>query len=251
MNKIYITSDLHLGHDKEFLYRPRGYSNIQDHDKAVEACWNILVDPDDTVYILGDCVLNDTAAGIEILKRLNGHKHLIYGNHETQARMNAYREAGIFESEQYSTMIKYKKYNFYLSHYPTKTNNYDEDKPLRARVINLCGHTHTQDPFLEFDSFGLSYHCELDAHGMLPVDLDQIIENIKSYFEIKKMLKSKEFETKSDELYNKIFDSMKQVDGQMSLFNEEDMKFKAQVFDRGLRASLQVIDDYCDIKELL
>ena len=42
--KVWITSDLHFGHQKEFLYGPRGYdSNIQMMADVVER-WNKKVD---------------------------------------------------------------------------------------------------------------------------------------------------------------------------------------------------------------
>ena len=41
MGRIFVTSDLHFGHDRGFLYEPRGFSNIEDHDEAVIANWNM------------------------------------------------------------------------------------------------------------------------------------------------------------------------------------------------------------------
>ena len=32
MSKIFVTSDTHFGHDRGFLYEPRGFENIQEHD---------------------------------------------------------------------------------------------------------------------------------------------------------------------------------------------------------------------------
>lgn len=34
MGKIFLTSDLHFGHQREFLYGPRGFNTIQEHDEA-------------------------------------------------------------------------------------------------------------------------------------------------------------------------------------------------------------------------
>ena len=71
---------------------------------------------------------------------------------------------------------------FYLSHYPTLTSNLDSNEPLKARVINLCGHSHTQDRWADWDK-GLIYHVEMDAHNCYPVLLDDIIEEIKNKVE--------------------------------------------------------------------
>lgn len=32
---IYVTSDLHLGHDREFIYGPRSFSNVTEHDETI------------------------------------------------------------------------------------------------------------------------------------------------------------------------------------------------------------------------
>ena len=37
---IWITSDLHLQHDKPFIYEARGFSSIQEHDEAIIKNWN-------------------------------------------------------------------------------------------------------------------------------------------------------------------------------------------------------------------
>ena len=78
MGRIFVTSDLHFGHDRGFLYEPRGFDNIEDHDEAVIANWNSVVNEDDDVYVLGDLMLNDNAHGVECIKRLNGTIHIIF-----------------------------------------------------------------------------------------------------------------------------------------------------------------------------
>ena len=32
---IYFTSDLHFGDDKGFIYKPRGFNSIEDHDNTI------------------------------------------------------------------------------------------------------------------------------------------------------------------------------------------------------------------------
>ena len=39
-NNIWFTSDLHFCHDKEFLYKPRGFNSIEEHDTAIIQNWN-------------------------------------------------------------------------------------------------------------------------------------------------------------------------------------------------------------------
>ena len=35
MGKIYFTSDLHFGHDREFSYKPRSFENVEDMNKTI------------------------------------------------------------------------------------------------------------------------------------------------------------------------------------------------------------------------
>ena len=179
MSDIWVTSDSHFGHSKHFLYEPRGFKNIEEHDEAIIQNWNSLVKPDDIVYHLGDVMLNDDEHGLKCLKRLNGHIHLIRGNHCTNARLLKYAECWNVESVgDWATVIKSGKQSIYLSHYPTITSNYDVDKPLKARVINVCGHSHTKDPFADWDK-GLIFHCELDTNNCKPWNLEDILKAIR------------------------------------------------------------------------
>ena len=178
---IYVTSDLHFGHDKFFCYIPRGFTSIEEMNNTIVKNWNEVVTNDDDVYILGDLMLNDNTIGMELLESLNGRLHVILGNHDTDTRRDLYEDSDkVVEVCGYATVIRYKKYNFYLSHYPALTSNHDNNLPLRARVINLCGHSHTEDKFADMDK-GLIYHCEMDAHNCTPVSLDEIIWDIKNY----------------------------------------------------------------------
>ena len=175
MNEIWLTSDTHFGHDKDFVWNARGFENIEQHNQEIIKRWNEVVKKDDIVYHLGDVMLGDLEAGIECLKQLNGQIKIVLGNHDTKNRVKAYKELDNVEVLGYTTILKYKKYHFYLSHYPTLTDNMDEDKPLKARVLNLYGHTHQTTKFLDEQ---LNYHVGIDTHGR-PIKLDNIIEEIK------------------------------------------------------------------------
>lgn len=176
---IFLISDTHFAHNKSFLYEPRGFTNIQEHDAQIIKNWNKVVSFCDDVYHLGDVMLGDNEYGLSCLKQLNGKIHIICGNHCTDARRALYESCYNVEEVIDIKRLRFKGYNFYLSHYPTITSNYDIDKPLKARVINLCGHSHTKDPFVDWDK-GLVYHCELEAHDNKPVLLDDIIIDIKN-----------------------------------------------------------------------
>lgn len=178
MSKIWFTSDLHLCHDRDFVWEARGFKNITEMNRAIWKNWRDLVSYDDDVYVLGDLMLNDNDTAIALIKTLPGKIHVILGNHDTPARIDLYRSCPNIVEVEYGKPFKYKGYNFFLSHYPTLTANGDDSKPLNRRVINLCGHTHTEDAFLDWDK-GLIYHVEVDAHDNKPVLIDDILEQIK------------------------------------------------------------------------
>ena len=180
MGKILLTSDMHFGHRKPFIYEPRGYKTVEEMNEDLIVKWNTVVSDYDTVYVLGDLMLGDNDEGLKCLNRLNGHKVVIYGNHDTDARRQLYRTDfdGLLRAEDAMT-LKYGGYHFFLCHYPCMTGNFDYDKPLKQRLISLCGHTHTQDRWHDWVQ-GPIYHVEVDAHDGYPVELDQIIAEIEA-----------------------------------------------------------------------
>jgi calcineurin-like phosphoesterase family protein len=180
MGRIFITSDWHFGHDKEFLYKPRGFESIQEHDEKVIMRHNLTVTDDDDVYVLGDLMLGDQEYGLNCISKLNGKIHIIVGNHDTIRKLAQYQTLpNVVEVIGWALMYKYGKYHFYLSHYPTITGNYDDKLP-RQCVINLHGHTH-QNYSMDINQWNM-YHVGLDSHQCYPVLIDDIIEDINNNY---------------------------------------------------------------------
>ena len=82
MSRIYLTSDLHLGH--ELVAQTRGFASTEEHDAAVVDGWESTVKENDAIYVLGDLVGNTkhTTYALDVIARLSGTKHLISGNHD-------------------------------------------------------------------------------------------------------------------------------------------------------------------------
>ena len=179
---IWFTSDLHFCHNKEFLYKPRGFNSVWDMNAAIVENWNKVVCPDDTVYLLGDVMLNDNEEGLRLLKQLKGEIHIVYGNHDTVERQYRYELCWNVTSVEIAKTLKYESddghtYRFYLSHYPTVTDSNYGDKPLHKRLINLFGHTHQQNNFYADNPY--MYHVGVDSHNCTPVDIETVIADIK------------------------------------------------------------------------
>lgn len=175
---IYFTSDWHFCHNRAFIYEPRGFSSVEEMNETIIQNHNKIVKENDIIYCLGDCMLNDNQKGMECINRLNGHKVIIRGNHCTNTRIELYKNLPNTEVKGWVDMLKYNGYHFYLSHYPTITSNYDEDRPLKQTILNLHGHTHDRRKFYQDNP--TMYNVALDAHNNTPVSIDQIIEDIKA-----------------------------------------------------------------------
>lgn len=181
---IYCTSDWHFNHDKPFIYEPRGFPSVEEMNEAIIERHNSIVKQGDVVYCLGDCCLGGGGEDIlnenkKLIERLNGQIHIIRGNHCTNKRINMYKTcSNVIECEQYVAILKYRKYNFYLSHYPTITSN-GEFKSLHQVTCNLFGHTHSKALF--YEDVPYIYNVALDAHNCFPVSLDTIIDNMKDF----------------------------------------------------------------------
>lgn len=184
MSEIFFTSDTHFGHQPEFLWKPRGFSSVEEMDEAIIENWNKVVKPTDIVYHLGDTMLNDNAHGLECFKRLNGQIFLIYGNHDSDTRKNLlFTElSGKMLGGWYAYVIKHGKQSIYLSHYPTLTANYSSDKHFSQNVINLHAHTHQKTNFLN-PTNPFMYHVGLDSHSCTPVHIDEVITDIRQRWE--------------------------------------------------------------------
>lgn len=175
MSNVWFISDTHFCHNKEFVWKDRGYDNVEKMNIDLINKWNSSIEYNDIVYHLGDVMLNNDDEGMRILSRLNGDIHIILGNHDTEKRRKLYESIPMNVVDvSYADLFRVNKHiNFYLSHYPTMTANFDDCKKL----WNLSGHTHTADRFaLKQHQI---YNVGVDAHNGYPVNLDEIIEDIR------------------------------------------------------------------------
>lgn len=177
MGKIYFTSDTHFCHNKDFCYEPRGFKTIEEMNEKIFNNWNSIVTDEDDVYHLGDVMLNDDIQGMMYLENLKGKIHIIRGNHDTDTRVERYKQLDNVVEITYATIIKYGKLHLYLCHYPTLTANYDDDKPWHKNLINLFGHTHQQENFYNNNPY--MYHVGVDSHNCKPIEIEEILEEIR------------------------------------------------------------------------
>lgn len=170
--KIWLSSDFHFCHDREFIYKPRGFESVEEMNAAIVENWNKVVHYDDLCFVLGDIMLKDNEKGLKLLSQLNGRLIIIVGNHDTAARIDLYKECRNVEGLAYALVMGYKKHHFFLSHYPSFTGNLEKEA-FSQMTINLYGHTHQKSNF--YNDIPFMYHVGVDSHNCAPVLLNNII----------------------------------------------------------------------------
>lgn len=98
-------------------------------DEAMVERWNSKVKPEDTIYHLGDVVINRKS--LAVVKRLNGRKILIRGNHDLFSDKDYY-EAGFVSLR--GVHVVPGKYVF--THIPV------HPAEIRRFRVNVHGHLH-------------------------------------------------------------------------------------------------------------
>ena len=170
---IYYISDLHFGHRNVLEMDGRPFCSIEEMDETLIRLWNERVTPEDEVYIVGDFAYRNKYSAAWYLRRLNGRKHLIIGNHD---RHTIQDETAMTCFESIGTMCRIMDDNRTVSlcHFPIAEWN-----GKRYGAYHVFGHLHMrQDEVQEFMSrydHALNAGCMIN--GYRPVTLDELIEN--------------------------------------------------------------------------
>ena len=80
---IYFTADMHFGHRAIITMQNRPFESVEEMNRVLLQNFNAVVQKDDTVYIIGDiCHHMKIEDADNLIKKLNGKKYLIRGNHD-------------------------------------------------------------------------------------------------------------------------------------------------------------------------
>lgn len=141
MSKVYVTSDLHLGHKNIYKYREE-FTSMEEHDSYIFS--KIMeLRKQDILLVIGD-FLFDGSHYNEYIERLSKKKcriKLIMGNHDSKKLYNE----GIIEMQ----LPLYQKKNIWLSHCPIHPDE------MRGRKGNIHGHLHKE--VVKKDAIQLKY----------------------------------------------------------------------------------------------
>ena len=167
--KRWITSDLHFGHANIMKFCPvtrAGFRDVNHMDETMIQEWNRDVAAEDEVFILGDVAFHPAQKATEIMRRLNGTKILIEGNHDVKALNDPSFRACFKE------VHKYLRYNHNgqlvcMFHFPIL-----EWDQMHRGAVHFFGHVHGAVTGLE------KYRARdvaFDATGRVVSDFDRMI----------------------------------------------------------------------------
>lgn len=127
---IYYIADMHFGHKNVLRFDNRPFADTDLMDEVLVHNWNERVTDDDTAYMLGDAFWKNEENSVKLIQRLNGHKHLIRGNHDrVHGRLRFHWES----IEQY-VEINDSNTLVIMSHYLYKNQHHG--------AVMLYGHVH-------------------------------------------------------------------------------------------------------------
>lgn len=185
---IFYIADTHFNHENILKLESRPFKTVDEMNETIITNWNSCVSQNDTVYVLGDAFLGEEDKSIKIISRLNGHKHLIVGNHDKiQGRLKFYWES----VSDYAEIIDDNRL-VVLSHYPILFY-----KNQKRNSVMLYGHVHKKSWWQmiekwkeELNQTGIKSNlinvgCMMDYMNYTPKTLDELLIKTKAVNERK------------------------------------------------------------------
>lgn len=169
----FALSDLHLFHKNIQKHCPdtrRGVDYLEMGELLIEQ-WNKDVSPKDRAWIIGDFSFGNIEQTRDVLRRMNGIKCLIIGNHDAEQKWLKDEECRRqFELIRDRYILKYGGMSFVLDHYPIQ-----EWRNKHRGWCHLHGHSHGYTDSWDMRRFDVGVDSRPDA-TMAPWDMDQIVD---------------------------------------------------------------------------
>ena len=159
MSELYVTGDTHFHHSRMAThYRP--YESVEQMNEQMVEAWNDLIRPTDVVWHVGDFSFGSAEKVKEVYARLHGEKHLIVGNHDS----NAVKRLG-WASVHDLHKLKAEGKRYWLCHYPLLTW-----PNAHKGTWHLHGHSHgnLQAPISTRMDVGV------DATGVIAMPIEEV-----------------------------------------------------------------------------
>ena len=168
---IFFTADTHFHHKNIIKYEDRPFTSIEEMNETMIKKWNAKVKPNDSIYIIGDFIFSDGETANKLIKRLNGRKQLIKGNHDSFLRDRSF-DRSLLEWVKDYYLLRINNMKFILFHYPIQVwdcKHHDS--------IHLYGHVHSNKdnhhPLLI--ELGKAYNVGVDVNNYEPISLEEVL----------------------------------------------------------------------------
>lgn len=186
---IYFTSDPHYFHEAVIKFCQRPFKDAHSMNEELIKRYNAKVKENDVCIIVGDFSFGSGEQTKAILRRLNGTKILVKGNHDKQNSANKFdltvesmtiRIAGHLVTVKHYP-LKWKRFSHLmerLRRYFKKTKNpkFLDNMPENSGQLHIHGHTHRKERFVENQ-----IHVGVDAWDYAPVSIVELGSYIQSY----------------------------------------------------------------------
>lgn len=167
--EIFVISDHHLNHENILKFKRkdgdfvRNFYDVFEMNEIIVKNHNAVVRPQDKVYFLGDVYFGSQKVADELLKRMNGHKRLICGNHDNLKDTVLHKN---FE-KIYMWRI-FKEFGCMLTHVPLREDQMKTEKNLHGHIhyqtspserhVNMCVEWHNYTPVHITEAVKLKTH---------------------------------------------------------------------------------------------
>lgn len=162
----YVISDHHFEHDNIRDYANRPFDSIEEMHREMYDRWCNEVSRDDVVLYGGDIAMDSGDAAANLVAGLPGNVLYVKGNHDDSLTASDVP----FPMVEH-TIVQHDGYRFWYTHRP-------EDVPETWTEWVLHGHTHDDDPFIDYGKNRVNVCVE--AVEYRPVPLPQITKALDS-----------------------------------------------------------------------
>jgi calcineurin-like phosphoesterase family protein len=200
-SKVFFTSDPHFGHINVIRYCNRPWKDVDEMREALIVNWNQTVPEDGVVVCLGDMAMGKVRENLPVYKRLNGHKILIFGNHDRVYPSSShkkrdetdwakfYEDCGFSEGHLDAHLELQDGRVFYLNHipYPNENPAHEADRssyeagkliiPEDKGEPLITGHVHQSWRAMKSFKGTPMLNVGVDVWGYTPVPLSTVVSD--------------------------------------------------------------------------
>lgn len=174
--KLYI-SDIHFGHKNVIDFDKRPFQDVNEMDAQLIVNWNQKVNKEDHIYIIGDFAFRNEKLEEWYLSQLNGHKHLVIGNHDGKLLQNSVAME-YFETVDKMVHVADGGRHICLCHFPIcEWNGYHKGH------WHIYGHIHgrREDTYqiMKTREKALNAGCVINEY--VPVSFEELMENNRRF----------------------------------------------------------------------